>query len=62
MSQTAQDMSLPQNIGGLFFLCDSGTSEIYTDEPSSLLMDASTRGASQAPQEVLTDIPHFAHV
>ncbi len=62
MSQTAQDMSLPQHIGDLIFPCPFGHCEISTDEPSSLVRDASTRGASQAPQEVLTDMPHFAQV
>ena len=61
-SQTAQDMSLPQHIGDLILPCPFGHCEISTVEPSSLVIDASTRGASQAPQVVLTDMPHFAQV
>ena len=55
-------MSLPQHIGDLILPCPLGHSEISTDEPSSLVIEASTRSAPQAPQVVLTDIPQVEHV
>lgn len=55
-------MSAPQHIGDLIFPWPLGQTEISTREPSSLASESSTRSAPQAPQVVLTDIPHWAHV
>ena len=55
-------MSAPQHIGDLILPCPLGHWEISTVEPSSFVIEASTRSAPQAPQVVLTDMPHFAQV
>ena len=55
-------MSAPQHIGDLILPWPLGHSEISTTAPSAFVRLASTSGASQAPQVVLTDIPHFAQV
>ena len=60
--QTVQVMSVPQHMGDLILPWPFGHTEIATDVPSSLTRTSSTRAASQAPQAVLTDIPHEGHV
>lgn len=55
-------MSVPQHSGDLIFPCPFGHTEIATLEPSSFTRTSSTKAASHAPQVVLTDIPHAAHV
>ena len=53
---------MPQHIGDLILPWPLGHTEIATDVPSSLTRTSSTRATSQAPQVVLTDIPHEGHV
>ena len=58
--QTLQVMSAPQHSGDLIFPCPLGHWETSTSAPASVTITASTRGASQVPQVVFTDIPHLS--
>ena len=55
-------MSKPQHDGDLIFPQPAGHSDIWTSFPSSVVKSPSTKGSSQLPHNVLTDMPQELHL